>query len=133
MITGINHITLNVVDIDETFAFYTKVLGMKPIMKSKTSAYFLAGEVWIAIVKGTSRNDNRYDHIAFQISESKYHDLCAALKKAGCPEWQNNKSEGDSFYFLDPSGNKFEIHFSTLQNRVREGKANWSGNVEWYI
>ena len=133
MITGINHITLNVIDIDDTFAFYTEVLGMKPVMKSKMSAYLLAGDVWLAIVKGTSRNDNSYDHVAFQVPEDKFHDLCTAIKKKGCQEWQENKSEGDSLYFLDPSGNKFEIHCSTLQNRVREGKANWGDEIEWYI
>ncbi|KPJ49965.1 glutathione transferase, partial [candidate division TA06 bacterium DG_26] len=34
MIRGINHITLAVRDIDESFKFYADVLGFKPIQKS---------------------------------------------------------------------------------------------------
>ena len=33
MITGINHLTWNVVDIDVTFDFYVNVLGFKSIME----------------------------------------------------------------------------------------------------
>ena len=39
MITGLNHITLVVSDIDEAFTFYSEVLGFKPVQKSSKSAY----------------------------------------------------------------------------------------------
>ena len=48
-------------------------------------------------------------------------------------EWQQNKTEGDSLYILDDSGNKLEIHFSTLGNRIKHGKKNWSKDVEWFV
>jgi catechol 2,3-dioxygenase-like lactoylglutathione lyase family enzyme len=59
MISGINHLTWTVKDIEESFAFYVDVLGFAPLMKSERSAYFLAGDVWIAVVKGVSRVDDR--------------------------------------------------------------------------
>jgi hypothetical protein len=47
--------------------------------------------------------------------------------------WKENETEGDSFYFLDPSGNKFELHYSSLRNRIEDGKANWGSEVTWYV
>lgn len=75
MISGINHLTWNVADIEEAFGFYVGVLGFTPVMKSDRSAYFLAGDVWIAVVKGESRFDARYDHIAFHIDRADYPGL----------------------------------------------------------
>ena len=72
MILGINHLTWNVTDIEATFRFYVDALGFRPVMKSAWSACFLAGETWIAVVKGDRRNDQRYDHIAFHIDEAAY-------------------------------------------------------------
>lgn len=133
MVTGINHITWNVVDIDNTFDFYVNLLGLKPIMKSRWSAYFLAGTVWIAITKGHKRVDDRYDHIALNLDKNDYADLVEKLKQNHVTQWKTNKTEGESFYFFDPSGNKFELHYSSLDNRVQEGKANWGNDVTWYV
>ena len=132
MITGINHLTWNVTDIEETFEFYVSVLGFTPIMKCGWSAYFLAGHVWIAVVKGESRDDARYDHIAFHIDRADYQTLVSKLVNLGIKQWKENETEGESFYFLDPSGNKFELHYSDLDSRIQDGKANWGNDVTWY-
>ena len=132
MISGINHLTWNVTDIEATFAFYVHVLGFTPVMKSDWSAYFLAGDVWIAVVKGERRNDSRYDHIAFHIDRPDYSKLVSKLVQLGVKQWKENETEGESFYFLDPSGNKFELHYSDLAARIRDGKANWGAGVTWY-
>lgn len=49
MITGINHITLSVRDLDESFQFYSQTLGFKPLMRHSKGAYFLAGELWFCL------------------------------------------------------------------------------------
>lgn len=132
MITGINHITWNVVDIEESFHFYTAILGLKPIMKSEWSAYFTAGHIWLAVVKGEPRDDVHYDHIAFQVDKANYDHLVEALLAYGVRSWKDNETEGKSFYFLDPSGNKFELHYSGLDARIEDGKKNWDDTVTWY-
>ena len=132
MISGINHLTWTVTNIEEAFRFYVEVLGFTPVMKSDRSAYCLAGDVWIAVVKGGSREDARYDHIAFQIDKVNYPRLVSKLINLGVKQWKENESEGESFYFQDPSGNKFELHYSDLEARIQDGKANWRKNVTWY-
>ena len=53
-VTGVNHITLAVHDIEESFRFYHQILGFKPIQKSSISAYLLAGDMWIALSKDSN-------------------------------------------------------------------------------
>jgi catechol 2,3-dioxygenase-like lactoylglutathione lyase family enzyme len=118
-------------DIATSFTFYVDVLGLKPIMKCSWSAYFLAGDVWIAVVQGEARTDNRYDHIAFQVDPVDHRKLVAKLIEAKCTVWKENETEGDSFYFFSIPGNKFELHYSSLKSRIADGKANWGNDVTW--
>ena len=128
----ISHITWTVLDIDTSFEFYVDLLGFKPIMKSDKSAYFQVGDIWIAIVLGEKRADNRYDHIAFSVTPETFSLHVERLMHAGVIEWQKNGTEGDSFYFLDPSGNKMELHVGDLQSRITIGKRTWGQDVQWF-
>jgi len=133
MIDGINHITISVKDIDSAFAFYRDILKLKPVMKSSWSAYFYAGETWVALnQEDTYSASNNYAHIAFNVPEKDYHQLVEMMKKNDVREWQKNKSEGDSLYILDDSGNKLEIHFSSLEKRVEHGKKYYGEDVQWF-
>ncbi|MDH3676384.1 MAG: VOC family protein [Anaerolineae bacterium] len=136
MITGINHITLAVRDIDESFKFYTDVLGLKPVQKSPISAYLLAGDTWIALAKDrNARRDHlpEYTHIAFTVAQQDFEAMRERIFKSGIKEWQKNWTEGDSFYFVDPNGHKFEIHVSGLETRIESGKREWGDDVEWFV
>ncbi len=44
------------------------------------------------------------------------------LRNNGVIEWQQNQSEGDSFYFLDPDGHQLEAHVGSLSSRLAECK-----------
>jgi len=124
MFNGINHITISVNNINVSFDFYMNILKLKPIMKSEYSAYFLCGNIWIALVEESSKEQfiSLYSHIALNTSKSKYKRIIDNLKKSNIKEWQDNKTEGESFYFLDPSGNKLEIHYSSLYKRIKSLK-----------
>jgi catechol 2,3-dioxygenase-like lactoylglutathione lyase family enzyme len=131
MITGVNHITLSVTDIDESFAFYSELLGFKPIARWPKGAYLLAGDMWIAlVVDKQARRSIRpeYTHIAFTVASNNFQTLGDRIRSSGAKIWQENKSEGESLYFADPNGHKLEIHASDLGNRIRTAKQNpWEG------
>ncbi|MBN9616021.1 MAG: glutathione transferase [Acidobacteriales bacterium 59-55] len=122
MVTGLNHVTLSVVDLDRAFRFYSENLGLRPAARWYKGAYLTAGDFWICLTLESDLSERplnlTYDHIAFTVSASDYQTLCSRLIDAGAQQWQENHSEGDSFYFLDPDGHKLEIHVTGLQSRI---------------
>jgi catechol 2,3-dioxygenase-like lactoylglutathione lyase family enzyme len=136
MITGINHITLSVKNTEQSFTFYTKVLGFKPIAKWPTGSYLLAGDLWIALHNDWKTRDGKlpeYTHIAFSVAKDDFPKMRDRITNAGVEIWQDNKSEGDSLYFVDPNGHRLEIHASDLAARIQAVKANPWKDVEFFV
>ena len=119
-VTGINHITLAVSDVERSLAFYRDMLGFKVRGIWTTGAYLEAGPLWLCLSldeKSRSAPHPDYSHIAFSTEEADYAGLSARLADA-CRIWKEDKSEGASVYFLDPDGHKLELHMGTLQSRL---------------
>jgi catechol 2,3-dioxygenase-like lactoylglutathione lyase family enzyme len=134
MINGINHITISVKNIETAFSFYKRILKLKPVMKSNRSAYFYAGKTWIALDKKERYNaSENYAHICFNISKGHFKKFVEGIRENNIKEWQKNETEGDSLYILDDSGNKLEIHFSTLRERIKYGKKHYDKGTEWFL
>jgi catechol 2,3-dioxygenase-like lactoylglutathione lyase family enzyme len=127
MITGINHTTLSVRNLETSFTFYTAVLGLRPLARWYKGAYLQAGEDWICLTldshcRATSLPE--YTHMAFTVSAAELPVLKQKIQLHDANFWQENHSYGDSFYFLDPDGHKLEIHASSLTERLRAMQAN---------
>jgi catechol 2,3-dioxygenase-like lactoylglutathione lyase family enzyme len=121
MIRGINHITLSVRSLIQSFEFYESVLGFKPIMRNSKSAYFLAGDLWFCIEQDENVRElelPEYSHIAFAADQNDFAEICARIIKSGAKIFKENVSEGDSIYFVDPNGHKLEVHVGDLQARL---------------
>lgn len=119
-VSGLNHITLAVADVERSLIFYRDVLGCTVRAVWAGGAYLEAGSLWLCL----SHDDNvasspsrDYSHIAFSVAEANYGDMSRRLAKE-CVIWKNNKSEGASTYFLDPDGHKLEIHLGSLETRL---------------
>jgi catechol 2,3-dioxygenase-like lactoylglutathione lyase family enzyme len=122
MITGFNHVTLAVSDVDVSFAFYTEVLDLRPVARWRKGAHLRAGSDWLCLALDDAARGEplpEYTHLAFTVSEGSYTVMEQRLKETGVAFWQRNHSEGESLYFLDPDGHKLEIHASDLSARVR--------------
>jgi glutathione S-transferase fosA5 len=122
MITGFNHVTLAVSDLDGSFAFYTDVLDLRPVARWRKGAHLRAGSDWLCLALDDAARGKplpEYTHLAFTVSQADYTLLEQRLKKTGVALWQRNHSEGESLYFLDPDGHKLEIHASDLNARIR--------------
>lgn len=135
MITGINHITIAVSDVERSFQFYQDILGLKPVVKGKTGAYLTAGATWFALNYDLGVLESKvmdYSHIAFSCSKVDFQTLKTRLLDYGCEEWSENRSEGDSLYFKDPDGHQLEIHVGNLDTRLKDMRDNPRDRMEFY-
>ncbi len=135
MVTNINHITILVSNVEESFKFYKNILGLDPVIKWGKGAYFTIGDLWFALnqdmnVNTIDRKD--YHHIAFSCNEDEFSIMKSKLIDYGSKEWSQNNSEGESFYFTDPDGHRFELHIGDLETRLNSIKNNSSDDVEYF-
>jgi catechol 2,3-dioxygenase-like lactoylglutathione lyase family enzyme len=121
MITGLNHITFSVSDINRSFDFYSTTLGCKPIAKWKRGAYLLVGDMWLCLSLDQNTRTAplaEYTHIAFSVLAENFEDFNNRLVSFGSKYWKENSSEGASLYILDPDGHKLELHVGDLWSRI---------------
>jgi catechol 2,3-dioxygenase-like lactoylglutathione lyase family enzyme len=126
VIGAVNHITFAVRDLERTFRFYVEVLRAKPVARWYKGAYVQAGGSWICLTLDESTRIGplpEYTHVAFNVPQDGFAELVGRLREAGAVCWQENHSEGESYYFLDPDGHKLEIHTTGLKERVAALKA----------
>jgi catechol 2,3-dioxygenase-like lactoylglutathione lyase family enzyme len=131
MITGLNHLTFSVADVERAWRFYVDVLGCRPVARWPMGAYLLAGDLWLALVLDAQTRAGplpEYTHAAFGVAPADFAALAGRIRAAGAVAWQENWTEGDSLYFLDPDGHKLEVHASDLAARLRSARAQpWAG------
>ena len=135
MITGVNYLTLSVLDLDRSFEFYSEILGCKPVVKWKKGAYLLAGDLWLCLCLDTNTRKNpllEYTHIAFSINADKFEKFCDRLLDLDTKTWQENTSEGNLFYLLDPDGHKLELHVGDLWTRLEATKKNPYEDIKFF-
>lgn len=142
MITGLNHITLAVRDIEKSFTFYRDILGFMPLCKWEGSAYFLIGDphlhsaVWFCLDRDRDREATQCStHYAFSVSLEDFKIFSERIINSGAKIYKMNTSPGTSLYFLDPDGHKLEIHTGDWQTRMmakKENQGTWT-NVEWFV
>jgi catechol 2,3-dioxygenase-like lactoylglutathione lyase family enzyme len=125
MLTGLNHLTLAVTDVERSVGFYTELLGLKLEAQWDGGAYLSLGGLCLSLdpARAIAQQAADYTHYAFSIAQPDFAPFCARLRAAGVDEWRKNKSEGDSFYFLDPDGHQLEIHVGDLASRLEACRA----------
>lgn len=131
MLQGINHITIAVSDLDRSLEFYAHLIGMKPHVRWDGGAYLSLGDIWFCLSLDEAAPAGDYSHIAFDIAEENFDEVANRLRHEGVVEWKQNKSEGDSLYFLDPDGHKLEVHNGSLQSRLESLKSHPYPGLVW--
>jgi catechol 2,3-dioxygenase-like lactoylglutathione lyase family enzyme len=131
VISGINHLTFSVSDLPRSLAFYCGVLQLRLVARWPAGAYLVAGDLWVALVVDPAVRAAplpEHTHAAFTVAPESFAAMAAAIRASGAAEWQQNWTEGDSVYFLDPDGHKLEVHASDLAGRLRAARARpWEG------
>jgi catechol 2,3-dioxygenase-like lactoylglutathione lyase family enzyme len=114
-ISGINHLTLAVRDLDRALGFYVDGLGCILRARWDRGAYLEAGALWLCLeLDEETRPWDDDSHIAFSVTPSELEALAI-----GARTWKENRSEGASRYILDPDGHKLELHVGDLASRLR--------------
>jgi glutathione S-transferase fosA5 len=65
-----------------------------------------------------------YTHIAFSVSPESLHQCRQNINQLNLQLWQENTSEGDSLYILDPDNHQLELHVGNWQTRLMATKQN---------
>lgn len=122
MLSGLNHLTLAVTDLDRSVVFYSELLQLRLEARWNSGAYLSLPGLWLCLSLDPLRRPEPtagYTHYAFSISAEHFPVLVARLNAAQVSSWRDNRSEGDSFYFLDPDGYKLEAHVGDLASRLK--------------
>lgn len=120
VITGLNHLTLAVSDLERSISFYSGLLGFSIRMRGPSSAYLESGTLWLALVVDANVRRGplpEYSHVALSVATSELRILADRLTSAKVKRWQE-ADRADSFYFLDPDGHKLELHSGDLRSRL---------------
>ena len=121
MFSGFNHLTLAVTDVSRSVGFYHELLQLKLEATWDSGAYLSLPGLWLCLSLDPLRSSEPcadYTHYAFSLDAAVFSTFVAKLKAANVREWRDNRSEGASFYFLDPDGHKLEAHVGDLASRL---------------
>ena len=121
-IHGIDHVALNVRNLDRSLTFYTETLGLKISKRENQKAgkeFFLdAGPSVIGLIQGKEGEGEHLmqnggiggNHFSFRVKAQDFDAAVSALKKAQVTIHFFKKRERSwSVYFEDPDGNKLEM------------------------
>lgn len=99
---GVNHIALEVGDIEEALAFYGAFLEFELRSKSETAAFIDLGDQFVALSKG--RTQPRDDHRHFGLVVDDKEAVRARIVEMGVEIVSERFLD-----FMDPWGNRIEI------------------------
>jgi catechol 2,3-dioxygenase-like lactoylglutathione lyase family enzyme len=126
---NVDHIALNVIDIDETHRFYRDVLGFKadreiPPKGKRRHIEMEAGNICLALFECPDLDmksaheimtHQGYQHLAFEVEVDEFDSVVESLKehKVNLDGKPRNHGGGPSVYFFDPNGYQIELHANT--------------------
>src|SRR5215475_5981169 len=115
---GLNHVAIEVGDIDAALAFYGRLFDFKLRGKSEDAAFIDLGDQFLALQKGRRQAADDGRHFGLVVDDKEA--VREALAAAGI-----TPLPGRFLDFLDPWGNRFEIvgydniQFSKAPNVLR--------------
>jgi lactoylglutathione lyase len=101
-LVGINHIALEVADLERSLAFYGRLFELRFRGRSAHAAFVDIGDQFIALMQGPAHSPDRARHVGLVVDdkEAVRRDLVAAGVEI---------LPGRGLDFLDPDGNRIEI------------------------
>jgi len=101
-LVGLNHIALEVGDVEEALAFYRKIFAFELRGRGTGQAFIDMGDQFIALMETSSSHSDKHRHFGLVVDDrSRVRELAQA---AGA-----TLLEGDFLDFIDPWGNRIEV------------------------
>jgi catechol 2,3-dioxygenase-like lactoylglutathione lyase family enzyme len=126
-ITGFNHVTMVVSNLEVSLHFYEEVLGLKKVHQGDTDAYLEWGDAWICLMErkvesGEKHRATGVDHVAFSIAASDFDDAIDHLMQHEVSIVRGPLARGGGHVvnFLDPDGIQLELNTSDLKTRMKD-------------
>ncbi|AZF04239.1 fosfomycin resistance glutathione transferase [Pseudomonas sp. R5-89-07] len=135
MLSGLNHLTLAVTDLQRSIRFYHGLLQLRLEATWDNGAYLSLPGLWLCLSHDPLRHPAPvadYTHYAWSVEAHDFARVVERLHDAGVDEWRDNRSEGASFYFLDPDGHKLELHVGDLASRLQACRAKPYAGMRFY-
>jgi lactoylglutathione lyase len=101
-LVGINHVALEIGDIDEALAFYGQFFDLDVQERSDSAAFVELGDQFIALMRGRSQPPDRARHFGLVVDDKEA--TRRALEAAGV-----EILPGRFLDFLDPWGNRVQV------------------------
>ena len=101
-LVGINHVALEVTDIDEALLFYGRIFELTLRGRSGGMAFIDIGDQFIALSRGRSQQADTHRHFGLVVDDKE--GVRRALEEAGV-----EILPGRGLDFLDPSGNLVQV------------------------
>jgi lactoylglutathione lyase len=101
-LVGINHVALEVDDIDRALEFYGRLFDLRLRGRSRGMAFVDIGDQFVALMQGRSQPPDRARHFGLVVDDKEA--ARRALEEAGVEILPGRRLD-----FLDPFGNRVEI------------------------
>ncbi|HEX3348926.1 MAG TPA: VOC family protein [Acetobacteraceae bacterium] len=101
-LVGINHVALEVGDVDAALAFYGRIFEFTLRGRSESAAFIDIGDQFIALMRGPVRAERGHRHFGLVVDDRA---AVRALAEAAGAEMV----DGPFLDFLDPWGNRVEV------------------------
>ena len=101
-LVGINHVALEVGDIDEAIEFYGRIFDIEGVERAYGMAFIRLGDQFIALAAGRSQPPDRSRHFGLVVDDKDA--VRASLQQAGV-----DVQGSGSLDFSDPWGNHIQV------------------------
>jgi catechol 2,3-dioxygenase-like lactoylglutathione lyase family enzyme len=122
MLQSLNHLTLAVSDLQKASPSGTSCWADAPRPLEYRGLSHLRRSVGLPVVRRgapvCAAAGERLHPLRVYRGGTDFEPFSHKLEQAGVTVWKQNKSEGASFYFLDPDGHKLELHVGSLAARL---------------
>ena len=129
----IDHVALNVRDLDQSIAFYAEMFGFKLIRRWDAARQAFVGRqgIVLGLIEAPEFDFGAYTraHLTFSCDEGAFPSFLEKVKELGLEIVAGPKGQrgGETVLFRDPSGNILEVCYPPLQEWVTRGVEATSG------